>query len=66
MGDIRDFDMSVAFRPYHFMTFIMRGQLSGENRVALVINRPFGSRDETCKETERIKKLLGKAKKLAD
>lgn len=66
VGDIRNFDMSVAFRPYDFVTFIMRGKMHGENRVALVINQPFGSQDKSCKETERIKKFLGKAKKLAN
>jgi hypothetical protein len=66
VGDVRDFDMSVAFRPYHFMTFIMRGQMSGENRVALVISQPFGHKDKGSKGTQRMRKLLGKAKRLAD
>ncbi|MFC1712653.1 hypothetical protein ACFL6S_03230 [Candidatus Poribacteria bacterium] len=65
VGDVRDFDMSVAFRPYHFMTFIMRGQMSGEQQVALVVSQPLGRGNNTG-ETQRLKWLLGQAKRLAD
>ncbi len=65
VGNVRDFDMSVAFRPYHFMTFIMRGQMSGEQQVALVVSQPLG-RGKNTRETRRIKWLLGRAKRLAD
>lgn len=65
VGDVRDFDLSVAFRPYHFMTFIMRGQMSGEQRVALVVSQPFG-RGKSNREVKRLRRLLGQAKKLAE
>ncbi len=65
VGDVRDFDMSVAFRPYHFMTFIMRGQISGEQRVALVVSQPLG-RGKGSRETQRLRWWLGQARRLAE
>lgn len=65
VGDVRDFDLLVALKPYQYMTFIMKGQMNGERRVALVINHPFGP-GKSDRETRRIKRLLGRAKKFAE
>ena len=65
VGDVRNFDLLVALKPYQYMTFFMKGQINGEKRVALVINHPIGH-GRNSKETQRIKRLLGRAKKFAE
>ena len=65
VGDVRDFDLLVALKPYQYMTLIMRGQVNGEKRVALAINHPLGP-GKSNKEAQRIKRLLGRVKRFAE
>ncbi len=64
VGDIRDFELFVAFKPHRFVTLITKGHMNGEQSVAIVINRPFGSESENRDAARQARRLLRKAKRL--
>lgn len=66
VGNLRDCELSLELKPYKFATFIMRSQLNGESRVALVINRPLGRDKSSENSTRKLRKLLGRARKIVD
>ena len=67
IGDVTDFELFVAFRPYQFVRFVAKGHMNGESSIAAVVNRSFGSEREAKKDVAlRTKQLLKKAKLLKE
>jgi hypothetical protein len=64
--NIEDFEVSVAIRPQRFVTFLVKSERNGEQRVVLVINRPLGHDKNSEYATRRLRWLLGHMKRLGD
>ncbi len=65
VGDVKDFELFVALRPYQFMTFIVRGHVNGEHRVALVLSGSLGRDKNSEYATRRIRRILGQVRRFA-
>ncbi len=65
LGDIRNFDISIAFRPHRFISFIGRGSVNGDGSALVVISKPLGagSSKSSHQKTGRLLKELGKLAK---
>ena len=66
LGDVRNFDVSVAVKPYRFVTVSARGNINGETSIAIVVNKPLGRASKLGDTARRTKSLLGRAKQLAN
>jgi hypothetical protein len=64
MGDLSDFDLSIAVKPYRYTTFYARGDMAGRISIALAVNKPLGRGFTKGDPAQRTKQLLVKAKKL--
>ena len=64
IGDMRNFDLDIALRPYRFVTVFARGHIHGERSVALVVNKPLGCTGKLGDATLRTRELLVKARRL--
>lgn len=66
VGDLGDFELFVALKPHRFVTFIAKGRLNGEESIAIMVSRPFGSEKENRDMTRRTRRLLRRVKRLVD
>ncbi len=64
MGDLSDFDVSIAVKPYRYTTFHASGNMDGEMSIALAVNKPLGRGFTRGDPARRTEQLLVKAKKL--
>lgn len=62
VGDIRDFEFFVAFRPCSFLKFTVRSQINGESNISAALNWTFGgSNEKDMKDSiKRTRKILAK------
>ena len=65
VGDVRDFEISIALRPYQFMTFIVEGNIDGETRTVLVLSGPLGRDRNNEYAKQRVRRLLGQLRRFA-
>ncbi len=64
MGDLSDFDLSIAVKPYRYTTFYAKGDMDGRISIALAVNKPLGRGFTKGDPARRTKQLLVNAKKL--
>jgi len=62
--DVWDFELLIAMKPHRFVTLITKGHMNGEESIAIVVNRPFGSESENRDAARQARRLLGEAKRL--
>ena len=74
VGDVRDFELSVALRPHRFVTFIVEsniadiieeGDVAAETRLVLVLSGPLGHDRNKEHARRRVKRLLGQLRRFA-
>lgn len=65
IGDMTEFDFSVAFKPYKFITLIGKGNLNGDGSAVILINRPFGTENNNNNLHQKTNRLVKEAKRLA-
>ena len=65
VGDVRDFEISIALRPYQFMTFVVEGNIDGETRTVLVLSGPLGRDRNNEYAKQRVRRLLGQLRRFA-
>ena len=63
-GDMGDFEISIALKPYRYTTFIAKNHVNGERSIAIVVNKSFGSESKNKRANWQIIRVLEKAKRL--
>ncbi len=66
VSNIGDFEIFFAVKPQRFVTFILRGQMNGEQSVALVINGPLGGDNTGEDATKQVRRWLDQAKRFVN
>ena len=66
VGDPKEFELFIALKPYHSVTFFVKGDTHGGGEAALVINRPLGRDKNGEHNRRRLNRLLGQMKRLAN
>jgi hypothetical protein len=64
VGDMGDFNLSLAVKPHQRVTFVAQGHMNGEKSIAMVIQKPLGSDSESIYADRRARKLFQRAKRL--
>ncbi len=64
VGDMRNFDLFVAVEPHRLARLVGRGSINGEVSVAIIVNRPFGSKRIDRSADRRTRKLLGQVRRM--
>ena len=65
VGDVRNFEISVALKPYQFITFIVEGDINGDTRTVLVLSGPLGRDSNNEYAKRRVRRLLGQLRRFA-
>lgn len=65
IGDMGDLRLLVALKPHRLVTFVADGHRNGERSIAILVERPLGSKSREANAQRRAKRLLYRAKKLA-
>ena len=65
VGDVREFEISVALRPYQFMTFIVEGDVEGKAKAVIVLSGPLGRDKNKEYAVRRVRRLLGHVRRFA-
>lgn len=63
VNNIRNFELFMALKPHRFVTFVARGQMNGEQRIALVINCPLGRDKHNEHMIRQLRRFLGQMEK---
>jgi hypothetical protein len=64
IGDMTEFDISIAFKPHRFVTFVGKGNLNGNGSALVLLNKPFGleknGKNSSHKSGSKLTNLMSK------